>query len=136
MSHLKIVVSNQKIDDQINLVYPDASYEVFYFQNGSTTIWRTRQKYYPEQACEDRWLSDFGLGDYESDKRLSIKISLYKHFLNLPQEIKNQITQLNVSEAESERKRKSPSILELVRNTDSTKSLNWLQKLIKKIFKI
>lgn len=59
-------------------------YEIFSLPSGAEVLWRTRPGYYPEQFYQGRWLSDFGLGDYESDKHIAEKVFTTNNMADLP----------------------------------------------------
>lgn len=60
-------------------------YEVLVLPSGAEVVWRHRPGFYPEQLYDDRWLSDFGLGDYESDKRVAERWLSVFHWDELPE---------------------------------------------------
>jgi hypothetical protein len=127
-THLKLISSNQ-IED----IYPKfvASYEIFYFGDGKIEVWRSRVNRQPEEACPDRWLSDFGVGYYDKARALSKEVKFYKNYMDLPSSIKRKIKPANQSEMDLVKVVKQPKLKVI-----NSKNLNWFKIAIKKILNL
>jgi hypothetical protein len=69
----------QTIAEKIQKAFEEEStYELFVFKDGLTELWKVDPtgKYYPQSRFMNRWVSDYGLGDYQSNKKLAVKINL------------------------------------------------------------
>lgn len=57
---------------------PTHKYELFTFSDGGRELWRIdlSGKLYPETYFMKKWISDYGLGDYENNKKLAVKVEV------------------------------------------------------------
>lgn len=66
----------RKILSSIFSKRPTHRYELFTYSDGGRELWKIDRsgKLYPETYFMKEWISDYGLGDYENNKKLAIKI--------------------------------------------------------------